>query len=119
MGMLMTLAVGFHNIPMGIVITSMFNRSTQKKKSKFIAVLLCISLSTLLGGLMMIFLNNLISDLFLGILLGLTLGMLLYILLFELLPELIEEKDKKLSFLGIILGVCIFFVSILLHHHHH
>lgn len=119
MGLMMTIAVGFHNIPMGIVITSMFNLSTQKKKSKFIVVLLCISLSTLLGGLMMMLLSSFISELFIGILLGLTLGMLLYILLFELLPEIIESEDKKLSFVGIVIGVCIFFISMLLHHHHH
>lgn len=118
MGLMMTIAVGCHNIPMGIVITSMFNLSTQKKKSKFIVVLLCISLSTLLGGLMMMVLSSFISELFIGVLLGLTLGMLLYILLFELLPEIIESKDKRLVFVGVIIGACIFLVSMLLHHHH-
>lgn len=119
MGMMMTLGVGFHNIPMGIVITSMFNRSTHKKKSKFIIVLFCISLSTLLGGIMMMLLSSFINELFLGVLLGLTLGMLLYILLFELLPEIIESKDKKLSILGIVIGIGIFIISMLLHQHHH
>lgn len=119
MGLMMTLGVGFHNIPMGIVITSMFNRSTQKKKSKFIIVLLCISLSTLLGGVIMLFLSSLINEVFIGILLGLTLGMLLYILLFELLEEIVEFKDKKISVLGIIIGILIFAISMMLHHHHH
>lgn len=119
MGLMMTIGVGCHNIPMGIVITSMFNRATHKKQSKFIVALLCISLSTLLGGIMMMLLNSLISHLFLGILLGLTLGMLLYIVIFELLPEIIECKDKKISTIGIIIGICIFLVSMLLHQHHH
>lgn len=113
MGMMMTLGVGFHNIPMGIVITSMFNRSTDKKKTKFVIVLLCVSLSTLLGGILMMGLSSFISELFIGILLGLTLGMLLYILLFELLPEMLESKDKRLSLIGIAIGACIFFISML------
>lgn len=113
MGMMMTLGVGFHNIPMGIVITSMFNRSIDKKKTKFIVALFCVSLSTLFGGMMMMFLSSFISELFVGVLLGLTLGMLLYILLFELLPEMLETKDKSLSLVGIIIGVCIFCISML------
>lgn len=114
MGMMMTLGVGFHNIPMGIMITSMFERSNDKKKSKFVIMLSCVTLSTLFGGFMMLILSSFISDLFIGVLLGLTLGMLLYILLFELLPEIIESKDKKLSMLGILVGICIFSISMLL-----
>lgn len=119
MGMLMTFGVGLHNIPMGIVITSMFNHSIKDKRIKFIWILIGISLSTLLGGVLMMFLSNFINELFVGILLGITLGMLLYILLFELLHEIVEYKNKKLSFLGIICGILIFVLSMLLHHHHH
>ena len=95
MGLMMTIGVGFHNIPMGIVITSMFNHSIKDRRSKFILLLLGISLSTLVGGVIMIFLSSLITDAFLGILLGFTLGMLLYILLFELLHEVVEYKNRK------------------------
>lgn len=112
MGLLVTLGVGFHNIPMGIVITSTFNRSTSKKKGKFIFALLCISLSTFLGGCMMMLLSSFINSLFLGILLGLTLGMLLYIVLFELLEEIIHTHNKQLAFFGILLGICIFSLSL-------
>lgn len=117
MGMLMTLGVGCHNIPMGIMITSMFNRVTHKKNSKFIIVLLLVSLSTLLGGVIMMLLSSYISDLFIGILLGITFGMLLYILFFELLHEITEYKDKKLSIIGIIIGILIFILSMTVHHH--
>ena len=112
MGCLVTLGVGFHNIPMGIVITSTFNRSTSRKKGKFILALLCISLSTLLGGCMMMFLSSFINSLFLGILLGLTLGMLLYIVLFELLEEVIAIDNRRLSCVGIFFGICIFALSL-------
>lgn len=119
MGLMMTLGVGFHNIPMGIVITSMFNHSIKNKRTKFILILGGISLSTLLGGLLMLLLSNFINEIFIGILLGLTLGMLLYILLFELLHELFEYKDKKISIVGVIIGILIFSLSMGLHHHHH
>ena len=119
MGLMMTLGVGFHNIPMGIVITSMFSHSINKKRSKFILILGGISLSTLLGGLLMMLLSNFINEVFIGVLLGLTLGMLIYILLFELLHELFEYKNKKLSVIGILIGILIFSLSMGVHHHHH
>lgn len=119
MGMLMTIGVGCHNIPMGIMITSMFNRVTHKKNSKFIIVLGLVSLSTLLGGVMMLLLSSFINDLFIGVLLSVTFGMLIYILLFELLHEITEYKDKKVALSGIIVGILIFLISMLLHNHHH
>lgn len=118
MGLMMTLGVGFHNIPMGIVVTSMFSHSINNKRGKFILILGGISLSTLLGGLLMLLLSNFINEVFIGILLGLTLGMLIYILLFELLHELFEYKNKKISIIGVIIGILMFSLSMMLHHHH-
>lgn len=114
LGVLLTLAVGFHNIPMGIMLTSMFYHNGSYSKRKFIIIIFLVSMSTFIGGFMMMLLHTLIQDAFVGILLSLTLGMLLYIILFELLGEIIHSNNKKLSFLGILVGVLIFTGSLFL-----
>ena len=46
----MTLGVGFHNLPLGMVIASSIYQ-TNKSKSKTIIFLLAVSISTFIGGL--------------------------------------------------------------------
>lgn len=113
MGLLVTLGIALHNIPLGIMITSTFYKSNNSKKKTLILILL-IALSTLVGGLLMLFLSTMISDMIIGILLSITSGMLIYIILFELLPEVIKTKNKKISFLGIMLGIIIFLLTLFL-----
>lgn len=113
MGLLVTLGIALHNIPLGIMITSTFYKSNNSKKKTLILILL-IALSTLVGGLLMLFLSTMISNMIIGILLSITSGMLIYIILFELLPEVIKTKNKKISFLGIMLGIIIFLLTLFL-----
>lgn len=114
LGLFVSLGVGLHNIPLGMVITSTFYASNKDKK-KTILIMLGISLSTFVGGIIMYLLaGNAVSDTILAVLLGVTLGMLLYILLFELIPQIRHTKDKKTTISGIILGVFILLISFLL-----
>ena len=113
MGLMITLGVGLHNIPMGMVIATTLS-SSDNSKSKNILTVLLIALSTLIGGIIMMFLSKYITDLLLGILLCLTLGMLIYIIVFELLGEIIESKDKKTSLMGVIFGIIVFLFSFFL-----
>lgn len=108
-GFLIMIGVGLHNIPLGMIITSTLYDFNKSKKKTF-AILFLISLSTLLGGIIMVFLSPFISEVMLGILLCLTLGMLIYIAIFELLSEMLHSK-KKSSIVGIILGIAIFLIS--------
>lgn len=111
MGFLIMVGVGLHNIPMGMVITStLFQANSSKKKT--ISLVLCIALSTFVGGLIMFFLSGMITDLVLGILLSITLGMLIYIVIFELLEEIIQNRNWKTTFVGIILGIFIFLLTL-------
>ncbi len=112
-GFLLTLGVGLHNIPMGMVIESTIS-SSNSSKLKNILNLIVISSSTLIGGIIMLLLKKYINDLVLGILFCITLGMLIYIIVFELLGEVIESKDKKTSLMGIIVGIVIFLFSFFL-----
>lgn len=107
LGMSLTLGIGFHNIPLGIVIAGAFHQSNQSISKTLLSVIL-VSLSTFVGGLFMFFLGlTSISPLISGILLSTTLGMLIFITFTELFPRIKETKNKKQATIGILIGVLI------------
>lgn len=111
LGIALTLGIGFHNIPLGMVIASSFYHSTKNLKRTIITVLI-VSLSTFLGGAVMYLLKlTEISSMLLGILLSLTLGMLIFIVIDELLPKMSDIRNKKVTFLGVIVGICLLLIS--------
>lgn len=109
-GLFTSLGVSFHNIPLGIQISSL----VKSKKEKLI-LLTILSLSSILGVIMLklfkITLNSYIS----GVLISITLGMLMYIAFFELLCEVKENIKKKELLIGIITGIVLILVSHLFH----
>lgn len=110
----LALGVGFHNIPLGMVVASSFYHSEKDKRKTWLSILL-VSLSTFLGGLFMyIFGLRTISDFVLGIFLSLTLGMLLFIVIDELLPRIQAIKDKTNVIIGIVVGIIILFIASLI-----
>ncbi len=111
MGFLMTVGVGLHNIPMGMIVTSTLYQSSTSKKKTILFVFIT-AFSTFVGGILMFLLSNTISDFILGILLSITLGMLVYIVLFELLEQVIHNHHPKITFFGIITGIFIFFLTL-------
>lgn len=111
-GLLMCLGIGLHNIPLGMVIASTFYKATNNKEKTWLLIL-SVSLSTFLGGLIAMFLNNLFTNpMVFGILLCITLGMLIYISIFELLHKIIEMKDKKIAATGIVTGIILILITI-------
>lgn len=114
LGLMLTLGVGLHNIPLGMVISSTFYQSNQNI-SKTVLTIILVSISTFIGGLIMFFLElTTITDLILGILLSLTFGMLLFISFDELLPRIKTSKNKKTSYIGLLLGVIIIMIAVII-----
>lgn len=111
MGMFVCLGVGVHNIVLGMVITSFFYKFNNNKQ-KTLLIMLLVSLSTFLGGILSLVIGT-TSELIEGIILAITLGMLIYITIFELLPHIIQSKNKKNSIIGITLGIIILIISLL------
>lgn len=109
-GLLVALGVGLHNIPMGMVIGSTLEHES---KSKQIVLISIAALSTFLGGVIMALVNSLISDFVIGVLICITVGMILYIVVFELIPHILHSKDKKLSIIGILIGIGVILLSTL------
>ncbi len=110
-GLLMGLSIGLHNIPFGMVIASTLKHESKSKKN---IILLLVSISTFIGGLMMKLVAGLISDFLLGAIMALSLGMVGYIIVMELIPFVLESENKKQSLLSIVLGVLLMVVSHLL-----
>ena len=114
LGLVMTIGIGFHNIPLGMVIAGTFYQSNENINKTMLSILL-VSLSTFVGGLTMFFLGlTEISPIVSGTLLSVTLGMLLFISISELLPRIKATKNKKVTYVGIVVGVMIQLIALFL-----
>ena len=113
-GLLLCIGIGLHNIPMGLIISTTLINS-HYSKNKALKLSLIVSLSTFLGGLFMAFMGG-VSELVEGILLGLTLGMLIYLSVFELLHQVYHMENKKLSRIGVLVGIVLIVISVVLEH---
>ena len=110
-GILLSIGTGLHNIPLGMVITSTFYKSNNSIK-KTLSIIILVSLSTFLGGVIMMLLSGvLVNEVILGVLLSITLGMLIYISIFELLPKMLETKNKKIVVSGILIGIILIAIT--------
>ena len=106
-GLLITLGVALHNVPLGTHIFS----SIDLGKNKILIFLLAIS--SLTGGLIYLILGS-INTLVIGVITAITLGMLFYIAIKELLPEVITHYKEKEGYYGLLLGMILIIISKLL-----
>ncbi len=107
----LAIGVGFHNIPLGMVIASSFYHNEKDKKKTLLSIAL-VSLSTFMGGLFMyLFHLTEISEFILGIFLSLTLGMLLFIVIDELFPRIKDMKDRRMAYIGVTVGILILIIA--------
>ena len=111
-GILMAIGVGLHNIPFGMEITASLNETKKNKKEIWMNIIV-LTLSTVLGALIMLTIGN-ISEMVLGCLLSTTIGMILYLVLFELLPEIKETENKKYAIIGVIVGLLLSVCNIII-----
>lgn len=109
MGIIMAIGVSFHNIPLGMQISSMIKNN----KIKF-SLILGLSLSSVIGIILLNIFKITLNDNILCVLISITLGMLIYIALFELLCEVKENIKKRELQLGLISGIALVVVSQLL-----
>lgn len=107
-GILMTLSISFHNIPLGLQIGS----NIKNNNNKYVYLIMLV-FSSLFGSLISILFDN-ISTNITSILLAVTFGMLLYILIFELFNEIKHSFKKKEVIYGIIVGVIVIFITFIM-----
>ena len=114
LGIMLGIGVGLHNIPMGMIISSTLKQA-KYSNLKIIIISSLISLSTMLGALIIHFIGN-IGEYYLGVLLSITLGMIIYIVFFELLEHILHQ-NKKNNITGFIIGFLLILISLLFHRH--
>lgn len=116
--LLASIGVGLHNIPLGMIVASTFYQSNKNKKKTSLIVLL-ISISTFIGGLIVYLCqSHEVIEIIEVISLPVTIGMLIYISLMELLPKIIHSQNRKINIIGIGLGVLILLLTLLIPHNH-
>lgn len=109
-GLFTSLGVSFHNIPLGIQISSLV-----KNKKEKLTLLTILSLSSIFGVIILKLFKITLTSYISGILISITLGMLICIAFFELLCEIKENMKKKELLIGIITGIVLILVSHLFH----
>ena len=113
-GILLAFGIGLHNIPMGMIIASTLYESTRSNK-KTIFIIFITTISTFVGGIIMFTLGNeFISETIEGILIGITTGMLIYIAFRELLSNILENKLKKETVIGLLMGTLLIITTLFL-----
>lgn len=106
-GIILAFAVGLHNIPLGMQISSNLELANKRKTVIFLTLIL----STFIGGLVGMIFKESISIYILGAILAITAGMTIYIALFELLKEIFRQEDKAYSIFGIICGIILLLIA--------
>lgn len=90
-GISLGLGVGLHNIPMGMLIYSSLEKEKGRGK---IGIYVLTIFSTFLGGLLMAFLSQYLTEGVLSLFECITVGMVLFILIFELIPSILKGPSK-------------------------
>lgn len=113
-GILFIIGTGLHNIPMGMIMASIFYRLRKAKKS-FNIIMTITGLSTFIGGIIMFLFSKYIDNNVLAALLSIAAGTLIYTVLFELIPYLKRGHQKEYTVLGLASGVLLFILSTFLY----
>lgn len=113
-GLMLAIGIGFHNLPLGMVIATTFYQGDQKPSRVWLSIG-GVTLSTLVGGILSFLLNNqAVPEWVLGSLLSLTLGMLLFLLFSELWPRIRKSKFRIERNFGILIGIIIMLISMMI-----
>lgn len=107
-GLLLMVGIGLHNIPMGMFIYSTLRSKTGWKKNTFLAAS---TLSTFIGGIIMMVLESYLTVAFDEVLYGVALGMIAYIVIMELIPYVRRNKSKITTAVCSAIGLAVVLIS--------
>ena len=107
LGIKLAIVTCLHNIPEGISISVPFYYATNQKFKTFLIVFIA-GFSEIIGTLLSyLFLEKIINDFLMGIMFSIIAGIMMNISLTELLPETFKYNQKRIIYLGFIIGVLI------------
>ena len=111
LGIVMSLTVGIHNLPLGIEVAASMEENKSFSKQ---CILFLLVFSSFVGAFLLFLIKQDLNPFIEGILLSVTLGMLIYISFQELLPE-IRKNIKKIEIqYGILIGIMLSLLLLLL-----
>ena len=110
-GISLSISIALHNIPEGISISMPIYAST-KNRGKAIGYTFISALSEPFGALLaFLFLKDIMTNTFMGMLLAIIAGIMLHISFYELLPESLSYKNKKITIIFFLLGICFMLIN--------
>jgi len=108
LGIMTTIAVILHEVPEGIITTSILLHDMMKKSMAFWFSIL-VAIATPFGAIVSYFLISEVSQDILGILLAIAAGSLIYIAASDLIPET-HKEEKKLNTVFLIVGIVVLYL---------
>ncbi len=113
-GILMFVAIAMHKLPEGFTMATISLAATDSRKQAFLSAF-WLAVSTMVGaGVTLLF--GTIDTYLLNVIMALATGTFLFISTSSLMPIIRESRDKKAA-LTVIIGVFIFYLSLVLIHH--
>ena len=110
-GLILAGGVALHNIPVGLLICSTLKNESVLRQVKIFGI---VTLSTLLGGIIMLLVSGQMSGAVIGALVSVATGMILYLVFWELLPHVLRTKSYLLNIVGTAVGFILVFISTLI-----
>ena len=115
LGLKISISIILHNIPEGIAIAVPIYYSS-KKRFKSLLFLFISSLGEVIGAIVSLFIfKNKINNIFIGYIL-ISISILMILIAIEEIFSKIINKNKKNIFIGIIIGIVLFFVNLYINH---
>lgn len=115
LGISVGLAIGIHNITVGLAIGIPIFLATKSKIKALFFSSLSASLTVLGGGIAYYFIGSILDDSLFGIVFSLIAGMMVFIALDEILPTAEKYGDHHLVIYGIIGGMLLTAISMIIH----
>ena len=114
LGISVALAISLHNIPEGISIAVPVYYGTGKRSRAIFAAFLS-GISEPVGAVLtFVFLRPFITDFLLAILFAFIAGIMIFIAFDELLPTSYKQGYRKISTIGVVLGVIVMSIGLIL-----
>lgn len=107
-GAVFAFGIALHNIPMGMLI---YASMAERRKSVRRTVLSTVTLSTLVGGILMNLISDSLTENLMSSLVCIAAGMIIYIVFLELFPHVLRTRPVLLSLISSVIGFVLVFAS--------
>ena len=112
LGFKLSIMIALHNIPEGISISVPIYYATKEKGRALLMVLIASLSEPLAGVISYLFFSDLITTSLISVLMFFAGSIMIYLSIFKLWPESCKYKEKKSSYIGLLIGIIIALITI-------